>query len=181
MDLSDDLAPPRRQLFFPVVIATVFLSIIGMSAGLVLGAQRKDADRAALQDQQRQQVAPTDAGATTPATPSPSGPACRKETQKAAGQFGATGTLRVALQIRTETSEVWICADEAGRYYYHANRGGPGGPWIERKTALFLPGVRRDGDEYLATASDGATFSVTSERLHIEHADGEPETQKAVR
>jgi hypothetical protein len=35
---SVDLPPLRRPLFFPVVIATVFLSIIGMSAGLVLGS-----------------------------------------------------------------------------------------------------------------------------------------------
>jgi hypothetical protein len=183
VDLSDNLAPPRRALFFPVVIATVFLSIIGMSAGLVLGAQRKDADRAAQQAQQQQQqqqpITPADPGTSAPETPR--GPACRAETPKMAAEFGATGTLRVALHIQTKTSSVWICADNDGRYYYHANRGGPDGPWIERETALFLAGVRRDGDEYLATASDGATFSVTTERLFIVHADGDEETQPAVR
>ena len=76
---------------------------------------------------------------------------------------------------------MWICADDDGRYYYHANKGGPDGPWVERKTALFLADVRRDGDEYLATASDGTTFSVTAERLFIVHKDGRPETQEAVR
>ena len=180
MDLSDDLPPPRRQLFFPVVIATVLLSVIGMSAGLVLGSQR-EADRETGQQQQAQN--PTvDYGTTAPAEPTtPAGPPCRSETQEMASQFGASGTLRVALQLRTKTSAVWICVDEDGRYYYHANRGGADGPWVERKTALFLADVRRDGDEYLATASDGATFSVTAKRLFIVHSDGKPETQEAVR
>jgi hypothetical protein len=183
VDLSDDLPPPRRQLFFPVVIATVLLSVIGMSAGLVLGSQR-ERDQSSGQQQQQSQFPPADSG--TSATPEPteatepSGPACRKETQVMASQFGANGTLRVALQLRTKSSAVWICVDEDGRYYYHANKGGSDGPWVERKTALFLADVRRDGDEYLATASDGTTFSVTSERLFIQHADGRPETQVAV-
>jgi hypothetical protein len=177
VDLSDDLPAPRRQLFFPVVIATVLLSVIGMSVGLVLGSQR-DADRGPGQQQQQPQIAST--SADNPATTEPAGPACRSETQDMAAQFGAVGTLRVALTIRTKSSGVWICVDQDGRYYYHANRGGPDGPWIERETALFLPDVRRDGEEYLATASDGTTFSVTPERLHIVHKDGEPETQKAV-
>jgi hypothetical protein len=97
-----------------------------------------------------------------------------------ASQFGANGTLRVALELRTKSSAVWICVDDDGRYYYHANKGGSDGPWVERKTALFLADVRRDGDEYVATASDGTTFSVTTERLFIQHKDGRPETQEAV-
>ena len=178
MDLSDDLPPPRRQLFFPVVIATVLLSVIGMSAGLILGAQRDNAGRTSGQQTQDQ---PVIADTTTPVAPTkPSGPACRPETQKMAAGFGAVGTLRVVVQLRTKTSSVWICADEGGRYYYHANRGGKDGPWVERETALFLADVRRDGDEYVGTASDGTTFSVTSERLFIVHKDGSPETQEAV-
>jgi hypothetical protein len=179
VDSSDDLPPPRRQLFFPVVIATVLLSVIGMSAGLVLGAQRED-DRGIGQQQQSQNT-PVTPGTTEPTRPTePAGPPCRSETQDMASQFGASGTLRVALEMRTKSSAVWICVDEDGRYYYHANRGGSDGPWIERETALFLADVRRDGDEYLATASDGTTFSVTSERLFIVHKNGKPETQEAV-
>lgn len=180
MDLSDDLPPQRRHLFFPVVIATVLLSIIGMSAGLILGSQR-ERDQDAGQQQQAQDPS-VDHNTTTPTEPTePAGPPCRSETQDMAGQFGAVGTLRIALELRTGSSTVWICVDEGGRYYYHANRGGADGPWIERKTALFLADVRKNGDEYLATASDGTTFSVTSERLFIVHKNGKPETQEAVR
>ena len=141
MDLSDDHSPPRRPLFFPVVIATVFLSIIGMSVGLVLGARQK-ADLRAQQNQQSQQRA-------TPLAPSPeptpTAKPCRDETQAVAPRFGATGTLRIALVLRTESSVVWICEDDASRYYYHGNRGGEKAKWVEGETALFMADVQRDG------------------------------------
>jgi hypothetical protein len=162
-----DLAPPRRQLFFPVVIATVLLSIIGMSAGLVLSSRHVARTNAA---------APSDSPhATTSATP-----ACRSETQEMGRRSGATGTLRIELMLRTASSTVWICSDEAGRLYYHANRGGADARWVENVTALFLTGVRRDGDGYAVTAHDGTRFSVNARRLYIVHTDGRPETQQAV-
>jgi hypothetical protein len=163
-----DLAPPRRPLFFPVVIATVLLSIIGMSAGLVLSSRHVAGTNAA---------APTDSPQTT--TPS-AAPACRPETQDMGRQSGASGTLRVQLELRTASSTVWICSDDAGELYYHANRGGADARWVEKETALFLTGVRRDGDGYAVTASDGTTFSVNARRLYIVHANGRPETQWAV-
>jgi hypothetical protein len=71
VDLSDDHPPPRRPLFFPVVIATVFLGIIGMSAGLVLGSRHEEPVRAG----------PTSAPVSSPtfaATSSPAGRAARR-------------------------------------------------------------------------------------------------------
>jgi hypothetical protein len=175
VDLSDDLPPQRRPLFFPVVIATVFLSIIGMSVGLVLGSRHRQDVGETQQHQPRQQ-------ATTPVVPEATEddrPPCRKETRDVARRFNATGTLRIALLLRTGTSAVWICEDEAGRLYYHANRGGEKARWIENETALFLPDVQRDGDGYVVTAPDGTNFSVTRERLFIVHKDGRQEIQEA--
>ena len=174
MDPSDDLPPPRRPLFFPVVIATVFLSIIGMSLGLVLGARQKAEDRQSSQQQTQQ------APVVTTATTRPSGPPCRDETQAAAQRFDASGTLRRKLLLRTKTSVVFICQDESGRLYYHANRGGEDAKWIENETALFLPDVHSEGDDaYVVTAPDGTNFSITPERLFIVHRDGTPEEQPA--
>lgn len=177
VDLSADLPPPRRPLFFPVVIATVFLAIIGMSAGLVLGSRHKHADNAA-------QGGPVVTTTTTPATPSPipSGPLCPDETQIVAHKNGAVGQLRIQLQLDTTSSTIWICEDESGKLYYHANRGGADAPWVEGKTALFLTGVQHDGAGYAATATDGNTFSITADRLRIVHRDtGQVEVQQAVR
>ena len=96
-----------------------------------------------------------------------------------ARRFDAAGTLRVEVLLRTRTWAVWICEDEAGRLYYHANRGGENATWIEGRTALFLPDVRHRGGEYVVTAPDGTSFSVTRQRLLIVHTDGREEIQEA--
>jgi hypothetical protein len=171
VDLSDDLPPPRRGLFFPVVIATVFLTIIGMAGGIALAHWHN--------------ARPGDKSGQSPitATAEPSRdtrPPCRTETQQIAPRYGAQGTLRIVLLLRTQTSAVWICQDQAGKLYYHANRGGEHATWIEGTTALFMPGVQPDGNGgYAAVANDGTTFEVTSEELRIVHKDGKVEIQKA--
>ena len=166
--LSDDLPPPRRPLFFPVVIATVFLSIIGISAGLVLASRDRSSDASP----------PVTTTAPAPTRTGAEGAACREETQAAGQRAGATGVLVEVLRIRTRTSEVYICRDEAGAFYYHANNGG--NSWVENETALFLTGVTQNGENYEATASDGATFSVNADRLLIVHSDGREEEQATV-
>jgi hypothetical protein len=155
VSLSDDLPPPRRPLFFPVVIATVFLSIIAMSAGLVLGSHYKPPDTPA------DTYVPTEPAATTIA--------CPPEMHATARRLGYDVTLSQVLKVRVAGTgtTVWICHDELSRLYYQANRGGYEKTWIEGKTALFLPNVVRDADGYLATADDGNTFAVNEQRLEI--------------
>jgi hypothetical protein len=155
---SADLPLPRRPLFFPVVIATVLLSIIGMSAGLVLGSRH----------QPPQQIA--DQTAYVPTEPTVSPVRCPQEMHDTALQvLHRTVELRQLLRVRVpETGmTVWICADEAGSLYYQANKGGEAGKWIEGTTALFLENVvERDGG-YFAKAHDGNTFFVTEDRLEV--------------
>jgi hypothetical protein len=178
VDLSDDPPPPRRPLFFPVVIATTFLSIIGMSVGLLLGAERERSD--ARQSVDNSPISTrTDQGPTEEPSTAPEGPPCRDETQAAAEGAGVSGPLSRVLRLRTKSSEVFICRDPAGALYYHANRGG--NTWIEGETALFLTGVTGEGDHYEVTATDGTAFSVTAERLLVVHKDGSRETQPALR
>jgi hypothetical protein len=172
VDLSDDLLPPRRPLFFPVVIATVLLTIIAMSAGVALAAWHKQQNQDIQAQNPNQSV-------TVPTTPS--APECRPETQQAAQRFNPQGTLRIQLLLRTATSAVWICADDAGQLFYHANKGGENATWIENKTALILNNVQSDGaGGYNVTAADGTTFSINSKRLRIVHKDGRVEIQLAV-
>ena len=174
VSLSDDLPPPRRPLFFPVVIATTFLSIIGISAGILLANER---DR-------REALNPVN---NTPAIvdsqPSPSssldGEPCRPETLDAAASAGYPGPLVVVLHLRTRSSDVYICRDASDQLFYHADNGGEN-QWIEGETALFLAGVERRPDDYLATADDGTTLSVTKKRLVVTHPDGGKETQPAI-
>jgi hypothetical protein len=154
---SDDLLPPRRPLFFPVVIATVLLSIIAMSAGLVLGTrhespQRNDDDTGYIPNQ------PTN---------SPVG--CPEEMHDTARRLGYDQPMTQVLRVRAASTgtTVWICTDPQGGLFYQANRGGDEQRWIEGKTALFLADVVRGADDYHVTASDGNTFSVNEERLEV--------------
>lgn len=175
VDLSDDL-PPRRPLFFPVVIATVFLTIIGMSAGLVLGAraEREAGDATA---QAPQTLAPHTQEPSVRTSRQP----CRPETQVLGRRAGANGTLWVVLKVRTVSSTVWICSDADDELYYHANRGGDEAEWIEDTTALFLPGVVASGGGYRARSTNGdgrvTVFDVTRQRLAIRHGQGKTEIQ----
>jgi len=154
-----------------VVIATVFLSVIGLSAGLVLSSAHKD---------QGQSGAATNTPETSaPSTPASTAEPCPKETQAMSQRFGAAGTLRIAMKLRTTSSTVWICADDNGRLFYHANRGGEKAKWIEGQTALFLQDVQEDGDGYRVKATDGTLFTITDKRLEILHKDGTVEVQKA--
>jgi hypothetical protein len=163
----DDHSQQRQPLFFPVVIATALLTIIGMVGGYLL-SQRDDDDAGGS-------PAPT-------ATRLPAGQSCLDQTQEMGGRNGATGELREIIRVRTENKTVvWICQDYDGNLFYHANKGGDGAPWVEYKTALFLSGVQHDGSgEYWATASDGTVFRVGQERLVIEHTDGRVEEQEVV-
>jgi hypothetical protein len=155
---SVDLPPPRRPLFFPVVIATVLLSIIGMSAGLVLGSRHET---------QRQTV---DQTGYVPTEPTVSPERCPQEMHDTARRvLGRAVELRQVLRVKVPQTgtTVWICADDGGSLYYQANRGGEEQKWIEGETALFLDGVvERDGG-YFAKAHDGNTFFVTEDRLEV--------------
>jgi hypothetical protein len=173
VDLSDDLPPPRRPLFFPVVIATVLLSLIGVGAGLALGAQHHDDVPA--EPQTGGQLTPT----SRPTSDQPDGPRCLSQTQDTARAHGISDTLYQVLVIKTATSVAYICEDSDGHLYYHANNTRGGTPWVEGKSAIFLTDVVKSGDAYEATADDGVTFSVTRSRLKIIHKDGRAEIQNA--
>ncbi|MEU4625261.1 hypothetical protein AB0G04_35475 [Actinoplanes sp. NPDC023801] len=163
----DDHSRQRQPLFFPVVIATALLTIIGMVGGYLLS--RRDGGGPGT-------------GPAPTYTLLPAGQACLDQTRDMAQQFGAVGELRQVLRVRTESrTGAWICQDEEGRLFYHANKGGAEAEWVENKTALFLADVQHDGrDEYWATASDGTVFRVNRDRLVVEHTDGRVEEQEVV-
>ncbi|MEV6345070.1 hypothetical protein [Actinoplanes sp. NPDC051851] len=166
----DDHSQQRRPLFFPVVIATVLLTIIGMIGGHLLGERR---DRAAATSPTSSVVYPS---------ASLSGPLCPEQTQEVAARNGATGELYQVLRVTTDRKTVvWICRDAAGRLYYHANKGGTDAEWVEGKTALFLDGVQDlGGDSYRVVSWDNVVFEVDRARLLISRPDGEQQEQEVV-
>jgi hypothetical protein len=173
---SDDLPPPRRPLLVPVVLATVLLCLIGIGAGLALGARHKSDVRADGSDSN------PPAPATYASSPSSrptvkAGKACLEQTQETAQAHGIAGPLTQVLLLKTKTSTIYICQDGDGNLYYHANNTRGGSDWVEGKSAIFLTQVVKKGDTYEATADDGVVFSVTSSRLLIRHKDGSTEVQ----
>jgi hypothetical protein len=161
---SDDLPPPRRPLFFPVVIATVLLSIIGMSAGLVLGSRHETPQRTGDQTG----YVPGD----QPASPVD----CPQKMHDTARKVGFYLPMTQLLKVRAESGlTVWVCTNQAGELFYQANRSDDEENWEEGETALFLSDVIRQDDGYFAKAADGNTFFVNDERLEVVRK-GKPQT-----
>jgi hypothetical protein len=165
-------------LFYPVVIATVMLTIIGMIGGYLL-SERQD----------RTSPKPSSgAGSVDPGESSappllPVSGLCPAQTQEMAHNAGAQGDLSEVFKVTTvRKTVIWICQDDLGNLYYHANRGGEAGEWIEGKTALFLSGVTLmpDGSFQAVAPQDRNTFSVNRERLLIIDPDGVEKEQKVI-
>ena len=177
---SDDLFPPRRPIFFPVVIATVFLTIIGMTAGFVLGERHRDRVRTEKTSQtggdQTATTAPVDDRSSAPGQ-------CPPETQQTAVSLQFPGDLRQVLRIVTDNgTTVWICEDPAGALYYQGKTGGRDTPLVEGGNGLFLSKVRRTGaNAYEAIATNGTRFLVSRTRLEVHFSDGrDPQANKVV-
>ena len=161
-----------------MVIATVFLTIIGMTGGFVLGERRQDQERASAEQQQPQTASPssTKANPTGP-TASPGGKLCPEQTQQTAQRLGFGSTLRQVLRIQTVNGTVvWICQDDTGAYYYQGKTGGADKPLDEGTNGLFLSKVVRgeDREEYVAVAANGTRFVVNREQLEVYHVGGKP-------
>lgn len=141
-----------------MVIATVFLSIIGMSAGFALGTRHEGAS-----------VSPTSGVPQEPGAGDGDGVACPPEMKETARKLGFDDSLTQILRVRADETgtTVWICRDSAGKLYYQANRGGEAAKWVEGETALFLSDVTQDGDTYTAKAADGNTFAVNGSELRV--------------
>jgi hypothetical protein len=174
---SDDLSPPRRPIFFPVVIATVFLTIIGLAGGFVLGERHRDEKAAAAGRRSAQQT--TLPGATPEvALPSES---CPEETREFAVTQGFAPDLRQVLRVETDNGTVvWICEDPQRQLFYQGKTGGPDTPLVQNKNALFLPDVTERDGEYVAVARNGNQFLVDRDRLEIRYINGNVETHRVV-
>jgi hypothetical protein len=158
-----------------VVIATVFLTIIGMTAGYVLGERhRRDGQS---QSAGQESTAGTGQGALTSgstAAPEPtiSGTPCPDAAQQAAAARGVSGLSQI-LMIRTANhSTVWICEDPSGQLYYqsHTRVNGQDAPLAQNVNGLFLPGVTSTDAGYVVFDQKHNKFTVTRKHLQITFA-----------
>jgi hypothetical protein len=158
-----------------VVIATVCLTIIGMTAGFMMGEWHRD------QAQAGETTTPantdTNTGASSPtASLLPTDGGCPDEADQMAVSLGFPGDLRQVLKIITDKgTTVWICQDPEGALYYQSKTGGANAPLRQGKNALFLSSVvRLNTDEYEAMAAEGNRFVVSRKTLEVHFANGTP-------
>jgi hypothetical protein len=177
--------PPRRRATGAVLLAVVFLTVIGASAGYIAGKEHLNGQRIAAQGY----VDPTPPAPTsaTSGSAAPAGRACPKETQDGAVRRGSPGGLVQVLHLLTARagespgSQVWICRDSAGKLWYQGQRRSPDGgaypqvPLREGDNALLLGGVQPEGDGFVATNTDQGrvtTYRVDARRLVIVSHNG---------
>ncbi|MCU7722998.1 hypothetical protein ODJ79_04660 [Actinoplanes sp. KI2] len=181
MTPSDDLFPPRRPIFFPVVIATVFLTIIAGTVGFMLGERHRSDGRGAGPGETNE----TQGVSNTSASSAPSEPACPEAVIQTADRLGLPTDLRQVFKIVTERrTVVWICQDGGGKLYFQSKTPktqDADEPLIQGKNALFLNGVQEVGnDEYTAVASDGNSFEVNRRQLVVHFVSGKDDDVQAV-
>ncbi|WP_285552387.1 hypothetical protein [Actinoplanes regularis] len=181
----DDHSQQRRQIFFPVVIATVLLTIISMIGGYLLSERRRTLPKPTSTSTtsvstSTSTTASAESSSTSVGLPT-DGP-CPAHTQDEAKAAGADGEVSKVFKVVTDKSVVWICQDEAGRLFYHGNKGGEGAEWVEGVTALFLTDVEKspDGGFRAVANSDNTVFLVNREQLVIRKSSGKDEVQKVV-
>jgi hypothetical protein len=184
---SDDPSPPRRPIFFPVVIATVFLTIIGLAGGFVLGERDRGQENASAD--QTSSTQPDMGPSWTDSEPSSSGPStgpsgrfCPDETIQTAIRLGQPSELYQVMKIVTNNgTTVWICTESGGRLFYQGKTGGRNADLVEGQNGLFLGGVESAGDDrYEVPDHKGNIFVISRESLEIQYANGRVETHRVV-
>lgn len=191
----------RPAILGPVLLAAVFLAVIGGSVGWVLGSNVDDGGGG--NGHQSQQTGGGRPGALDGGSVSNGGDGgnggdtggqpqggdelrsdrCPRHMIELARGSGASGDLSVVFYLYTGTSEVWICADSHDRLFYQGHRiGSAGEALVEGSNALFLTDVVRDGERYVATNTSGGhstRYCVSRNELVVENASG-TQTEPAV-
>jgi hypothetical protein len=187
--------PSRRggAIVGPLLLAVIFLAVLGGGVGFSLGTLAKHQRNAAAT--QTDTTTRDDGSGQHNGTGGGNGPGtgggqngkkqCPAHTVAQAG----AGALTQLLYLHTAKSEVWVCADANGTLYYQGHRGQPGEDLQEGVNALFLRAVQHEGgDGYVATNTDqnGAVteYHITPGQLVIKFYNYQPprpdQTENAV-
>jgi hypothetical protein len=164
-----------------VVIATVFLTIIGMVTGFVLGERHRQNQS---QGQGQPDTPVPSSFASADPTVQQSGTLCPQEMLAKSVELGFPGDLRQVLKIETDNATVvWICRDYADKLYYQSNTDGPDTAIVQGHNGLFLDNVTdKGGDVFEALAANKNEIEISREHLVVRFANGKAtETHSVVR
>jgi hypothetical protein len=148
-----------------LLLAVVFLTVLGSSVGYLVGRQVNTHRQAS----QTGEVPTGDHPVNQPES-TPAGKSCPPVSERDAKKAGSPGGLVQLLHITTRQSEAWICRDTAGELWYQGHR--LGGPLDSDQYGILLRGVTQEGaGPYVAVNTDpnGVTrYLVDSSKLVIE-------------
>jgi hypothetical protein len=178
--MADGSLRAGRSSAGPLLLAVIFLAILGAGAGFSLGTLARDAHVSSppTSNQPVQQVgtdpstpAGNDSPSTQTGTPSDGNPADSRHCPRHTVELAGAGPLSLVLYLRTAQSEVWVCRSGDGTLFYQGHAGQPGQPLYEGSTALFLKTIEREESTggYVATNTDPSgrvtKYHVTRQRL----------------
>jgi hypothetical protein len=201
--MAEDSTRGRRSTTGPLLLAVIFLAVLGAGAGFSLGALAREGHNqgASGAGQTTGTTQPTDTGrptatgdtqttpatqpttATTTGTATDTGNRCLKHTE----DLAKAGPLTKILYLHTAQSEVWICRAGDGTLFYQGHKISAGDNLVEGSSALFLRTIQPEGGNgYVATNTDPnnghvTRYHVTKTKLIIEYVwSGNQDVQPAV-
>src|SRR5262249_44690146 len=137
--MADDSRRRGPSAVGPLLLAVIFLAVLGGGVGFSLGTLSKHQRNAATT--QSDGSGTTNPGDdSSPAASQAAGKRCPPHTEQQAN----AGPLTQVLYLRTAKSEVWICKDANGTLYYQGHKGPTGEDLQEGVNALFLTDVQRE-------------------------------------
>ena len=167
---------------FAVLLAVLFLAVLGSSVGYLAGRQVQ-AHREAQQTGDQSGGGQTGGGQTGGDTPTPTGTTSSRLPGTHCPDPSEQGAKRQVVQvlyIKTARSQAWICRDSGHGLWYQGHVGSD--PQFTDNNSILLPDVQDGGDgTYTATnGSDGTKYIVSKKSLVIQEPGGSSATEPAV-
>ena len=162
---------------FAVLLAVLFLAVLGSSVGYLAGRQVQ-AHREAQQGGDQSGGGQTGGDTPTP-TETTSSRLPGTHCPDASEQYAKRQLVQV-LYIKTARSQAWICRDSGHGLWYQGHVGNDS--QFTDNNSILLPDVQDGGDgTYTATnGSDGTKYIVSKKSLVIQEPGGSPATEPAV-
>jgi hypothetical protein len=160
--MAEDSTRRGASTLGPLLLAVIFLAVLGGGVGFSLGTLSKHQRNAAATQNDGTANTRRDnstgngngsggGGGAGSGGGQNSKQRCPPHTEAQAG----AGQLNQLLYLHTANSEVWICEDRNGTLFYQGHTGSPGQELQENVNALFLTDVQREGGNgYVATNTD---------------------------
>jgi hypothetical protein len=181
--------PAGRSSAVAVVLAAVFLTLLGAMVGVIIGTTQKNGGTN-VANQSPGPTGPSPAVTVTETAPSGNNgggggtrapnpgktypPTTKDDCPKQTDEKAGINLTRV-LYVRTDHSEAWIC-EGGGDVYYQGHTLDKPFPAATSQTSIFLSGVHYEAGVYSADNA-GTRYLVSREELVIVHSDGRRETQ----